>query len=148
MNLLEYASKALLAWWLGFFPFLEIYVAVPVAVASGLDPFSSVFWPVFGNFAAVPLILFAKASLRRVKFFRRWLDREPSPRVDRWLHRYGLWVVLLLTPWIGVWAVAIAAAAAGMKKVPMMVATFVSITVYGMVTGWIAWNTIHFIESR
>jgi hypothetical protein len=35
--MLDYAAKAATAWFVGFFPLFEIYLAVPAAVAMGLD---------------------------------------------------------------------------------------------------------------
>ena len=50
---LDYVARAASAWFLGFFPFVEIYVAVPTAFAFGLDPSSAVVWPVLGNVTPV-----------------------------------------------------------------------------------------------
>jgi len=46
--MVEYIAKAFAAWFIGFFPYFEIYVAVPAAIAMGLDYFSAVTWSVFG----------------------------------------------------------------------------------------------------
>ena len=40
----DYIALAFGAWFAGFFPLAEIYVAVPLALASGLDGVSTVFW--------------------------------------------------------------------------------------------------------
>lgn len=40
--MIEYIGGAAVAWLIGFAPFLEIYLAVPVAIAAGLDYFSAV----------------------------------------------------------------------------------------------------------
>ncbi|MEO1165549.1 MAG: hypothetical protein AAFV98_17320 [Chloroflexota bacterium] len=37
--MVEYIGKAFSAWFLGFFPLAEIYIAVPGAIALGLDCF-------------------------------------------------------------------------------------------------------------
>lgn len=40
--MLEYLARAAAAWFVGFFPLAEIYVAVPAAMAAGLDDVSVV----------------------------------------------------------------------------------------------------------
>jgi len=46
MEPMDYAWRAATAWFLGFAPVAEIYVAVPAALAMGLDPVSVVAWAV------------------------------------------------------------------------------------------------------
>ncbi len=130
---LDYAARAASAWFLGFFPFFEIYVAVPAAVALGLDPVSAVVWPVLGNVTPVFLIVFGYDQLMRVERLRRWLHDRRSARFERWIDRYGAPFVLLATPWIGVWAVAATAQALGMQRGILVGFSVVSITVYAIV---------------
>jgi uncharacterized membrane protein len=132
--MLEYAAKAAAAWFLGFFPFAEIYVAVPAAVVMGLDPLSAVVWPVLGNWLPVPLILFAYEKVLRVPGLRRWLSPERrSARFERLVERHGNWLVLVITPWIGIWVVAATARVAGMKPGPLLAYSFLSVLVYAVV---------------
>ena len=105
----EYATKAATALALGFAPFLEIYVAIPVAMAMGLGHVSVVLWCVLGNFLPVPIIVFAYDWLRRRPRLGPWLERLATGRAQRVLSRHGPIFVLLVTPWIGIWAVAAAA---------------------------------------
>ncbi|ADI15277.1 small multi-drug export protein [Truepera radiovictrix] len=133
MDLAAYLGKAATAWFLGFFPFFEIYVAVPSALALGLDPASAVLWPVLGNFAPVPLILFGYEQLMRVGAFRRLLGGRTSARFTHLVERYGAPFVLLITPWIGVWLVAATARALGMARRPLLFYALLSITVYAVV---------------
>jgi uncharacterized membrane protein len=131
----DYAARAATAWFLGFFPFFEIYVAIPAAFALGLDPVSAVLWPVLGNVAPIILIAFAHEQLKRIERVRRWLQGRRSERFETWINRYGAPFVLLVTPWIGVWAVAATARALGMNRATLMLYTSVSITVYAIVIG-------------
>lgn len=130
---LEYALRAATAWFLGFFPFFEIYVAVPAAFALGLDPVSAVVWPVLGNVAPVFLIVFGYERLMRIERLRHWLAARRSARFERWIDRYGPPFVLLATPWIGVWAVAATAQALGMRRATLVGFSVVSITAYAIV---------------
>jgi len=133
LALLDYVTRAASAWFLGFFPFFEIYVAVPAAFGLGLDPVSAVVWPVLGNVTPVFLIVFGYEQLMRVERLRGWLQGRRSARLERWIDRYGAAFVLLVTPWIGVWAVAATAQALGMQRLPLVAYSVVSITAYAIV---------------
>ncbi len=130
MSWAEYMAKAAAAWFMGFFPFFEIYVAVPGAIALGLDYKSAVFWSVLGNFTPVPIIVFAYERLLRLPGLKRWL--RTSGRLERLLDRYGMWFVLVITPWIGVWVVAATARVLGMKRDPLLLYSFASIALYAV----------------
>lgn len=56
--MLNYLWLAASAWFMGFFPMLEIYVAIPASMVMGLDAVSSIIWAGFGNFLPVPMIAF------------------------------------------------------------------------------------------
>lgn len=130
---LEYAAKAAAAWFLGFFPFAEIYVAVPAARLMGLDPVSSVVWPVLGNWLPVPLILYAYEQLLRVPVLGRWLGPERrSQRFERLVERHGAWLVVVITPWIGIWLVAATARVAGMSPRPLLLYSALSVVLYAV----------------
>jgi len=121
------------AWFIGFFPFFEIYVAVPAAIALGLDYVSAVAWSVFGNFSVVPLVIFFYDGLKRFTPLRRWLEPRPAERWQRAMDRYGAWFALLMTPVLGVWAMRAMAIAAGIRRSIILIASFLSITLYAVV---------------
>ncbi len=128
----DYLARALGAWFVGFFPLAEIYVAVPAALAVGLDPLSTVFWTVFGNFTPLLLIQFGYHNLLRLPRLRRWLESLVSERAKRSIDRYGVWFVLLLTPWTGVWVMGVTAKALRMNGAVLLGAGLVSITLYAV----------------
>lgn len=128
-----YITLAATAWFIGFFPFLEIYVAIPVAMAAGLDPVSTVVWCVLGNFMPVPLIIFFHTQLLRIRRVGPWLQRLAEGRARRVLNRYGGYILLIGTPWIGIWAVAAAAQAMGMHRGKLLLYSFISVAAYGIV---------------
>ncbi len=130
--MLDYLAKAASAWFLGFFPFFEIYVAVPAALALGLDYASAVIWPVLGNFTPVLLIVFGYRQLMRIERVKRWLGGRTSPRFEELVNRYGAPFILLITPWIGVWLVAATARALGMARRPLLIYSFISIALYAV----------------
>lgn len=129
----DYAARAASAWFLGFFPFFEIYVAVPAAFGLGLDPLSAVVWPVLGNVTPVFLIVYGYEQLMRIERLGRWLRERRSVRLERWVDRYGIAFVLLVTPWVGVWAVAATARALGMERATLVGFSVLSITIYAIV---------------
>lgn len=48
--MLNYIWLAASAWFMGFFPMLEIYIAIPATMLMGLDTISAIFWAGLGNF--------------------------------------------------------------------------------------------------
>ncbi|NJL93240.1 MAG: small multi-drug export protein [Anaerolineae bacterium] len=136
--MLEYLSRALSVWFLGFFPLAEIYVAVTAAVGLGLDDFSILFWAVLGNFTPVLLIVFGYDSLLRVPRLRAWLGKLSGAKTRARINRYGVWFVLLVTPWVGVWAMTVTAKVVGMQTQRLLVASLTSITFYALATLWLA----------
>jgi uncharacterized membrane protein len=128
----EYVAAAAAAWFTGFFPLAEIYVAVPVALAAGLDPVSAAGWSAFGNIVPLYLIHWGYDAMRRNARLDRLLQRM-SGAVERARHRidrHGPWVVFLVTPWTGVWVIAIAAKAVGMDSRRFLAAATLSVVVY------------------
>jgi uncharacterized membrane protein len=129
----DYWLAAISAWLVGFFPFAEIYVAVPVAMAAGLDKGSAIFWSVFGNFTPIVLIHYAYERLARLEWARPWLKRFTSEKFKNRIDRYGVWFVLLITPWTGVWVMGVTAKALGMDGRPLLVTGFISLLLYAIV---------------
>ena len=130
--MLDYIIKAATAWFLGFFPFFEIYAAVPAAIAMGLDYTSAVFWTVLGNYLPVPLIVFFYGRLLKLRRIGPWLEKLASPRAKGLLDRHGPWFILLATPWLGVWAVAVTAMALGVDQRNLLLFSFISISLYAV----------------
>lgn len=133
MQVLEYVSRAATAWFLGFFPFFEIYVAVPASIALGLDYVSAVVWSVLGNYTPVLLIVFGYEQLLRVERVKRWLEGRRSERFEVLINRYGTPFILLVTPWIGVWVVATTARLLGMNRSALLIYSLLSICAYAVV---------------
>lgn len=132
MDAVDYAVRAAGAWFLGFAPFAEIYVAVPVARASGLDPASVVLWTVAGNYAPVPLIHLLYERLVAIPRVGRWFGRLVSERFAARIERQGTWIVLLVTPWVSVWAVAVTGKVVRLRRRALFGATLLSIALYAV----------------
>ena len=134
MTMPDYFMRAAVAWFAGFFPLAEIYVAVPLGLASGLDPVSAVFWSVLGNYTPVLLIHYGYDQLLRVAWLQAWLARLTSASLQESLNRWGYWFVLVITPWAGVWATAVTAKVFKMRATLLLLATLKSIVIYGVAT--------------
>lgn len=129
---MDYLWKAGGAWFLGFFPMAEIYVAVPSAMAMGLDDLSVLLWTVLGNLTPALLITALYQQMIRIPRIARWFGRLYSEKVQRRINRWGVWFVLVTTPWVGIWAMTIAAKVLGMNTRRFLLTASVSIVLYAM----------------
>lgn len=128
----SYVLNSLTAFAVGFAPFLEIYLAVPAAMALGLDVVSAVLWSALGNFLPVPFVGVLYDRISPTSRFREWLDRRISERFRRLVDRHGSWFVLVITPLIGSWAVAVTGVAVGMNRRQLVLYSAVSILAYAV----------------
>ena len=133
MSVLEYLAGAALAWLVGFIPLFEIYVAIPVGLAAGLDPISATFWSAFGNLVPLWLVDLGYERLRLIERVDRYLSLLRRERVERILDRWGFVAVVVATPLLGVWTMALAAKALGMSSRPFLVASTISVSAYAVV---------------
>lgn len=129
----EYIYKAFSVWFIGFFPFMEIYVAAPAGVIMGLDPLSVIIFSVAGNFLPVLVVEYFYGLLMKFGRFKFWLEARISEKVARNINRYGFWYIVTITPWIGVWAMAIAAKILRVRSSLFIWASFISVAVYAVI---------------
>lgn len=131
-----YWAAAAATWWIGFFPLTELYIAVPAAIAMGLDYPSAVFWTVFGN--ATPLVAVRLLFDRLMQHQRLgpFLDRNVARRVsDRWrdrLERNPVWL-FLLTPLAGVWATAVVSESMRLKPMAWLSWSALSVVIFSTI---------------
>ena len=133
MSALDYVAAAALAWLVGFLPLFEIYIAIPVGLAAGLDPVSATAWSAFGNIVPLWLVDLGYERLRRIERIDRYLAKLRRERVERILDRWGFIAVFLATPLLGVWTMALAAKGLGMSTRPFLVASSTSVVIYAVV---------------
>ncbi len=132
MLVLEYLWKAAVTWIIGFAPQFEVYLAVPAALALGLDYPSAVFWAIFGNFTAVPVTLLFFEQIRNISWLSRFIERRYSEKQQQRLNRWGAWFIVAGTPLVGIWVVAVMARIAGVHNTPLLVSSFFSVVLYGV----------------
>ena len=133
MSAVEYIAAAALAWLVGFLPLFEIYIAIPVGLAAGLDPVSATVWSAFGNIVPLWLVDLGYERLRRVESIDHYLAKLRRERVERILDRWGFIAVFVATPLLGVWTMALAAKGLGMASRPFLVAASISVGVYAAI---------------
>jgi uncharacterized membrane protein len=151
MLIIQYLTKALTTWSVGFFPYFEVYAAVAAGMALKLDPVSSVVWGVLGNFTPIPLLLWSYRRLMQIPQLRDWLskiERRGGQKVKRAFDRYGAWFLILMTPILGSWTIAVVAPIIGIQPKRILLFSFMGITLYGVVTAvsiasGISWFTQH-----
>jgi len=133
LSVVEYLAAAALTWLVGFVPGAEIYIAIPVGLAAGLDPISALVWAALGNIVPLFLIDLGYERLRRIERVDYWLAKLRRERVERLLDRYGVWLVFVATPILGVWTMALAAKGLGMASRPFIMASVVSVLIYAVI---------------
>ncbi|WP_040984181.1 small multi-drug export protein [Oceanobacillus jeddahense] len=144
--MLNYLGLAATAWFIGFFPMFEIYIAIPATMVMGLDAVSSIIWSSFGNFFPVPLIAFFYQLLAKSKRIKKWLDKLANSKYKYRIEKQGPLVVVLLTPMIGSWAVAVIANGIGMSKIRLFVSAGASILIYGIVIAVLTHYGVAFVS--
>ena len=130
--MLDYLYKAFAVWFTGFFPLFEIYVAVPLGLAIGLDPVSVIFFAVAGNTTPIILIEYGYTWLTKFERINSWLNKLTSEKVSRNVNKYGFWYILVITPWVGVWAMGVASKIFQMKSRVFIWGSFISIVTYAV----------------
>ena len=130
---MDYIWKAASAWFVGFFPLAEIYVAVPSAVALGLDDVSVIFWTVLGNFTPALFISMLYEQMIRIPRLAKWLGSLVSERAQAQINRWGIGFILLVTPWVGIWAMAVTAKILRMHTPRLLLSSLISISVYAVI---------------
>ena len=133
--MLDYLLYSITAFLMGFVPYFEIYVAVPAAMAMGLDIVSAVVWAGFGNFMAVPLIVFFYNFLSGFPKVRNWLNKLSDNKHEKKIEKYGNLFVLVMTPLVGIWVTAVIAKSVGYSKSNLIVFSLCSIYFYGTLVG-------------
>ncbi|GEN46170.1 small multi-drug export protein [Alkalibacillus haloalkaliphilus] len=133
--MLEYIWLSLTAWFMGFFPLFEIYLAIPGAMAMGLDVVSAIIWSSFGNFIAIPFIVVFYDQLSKIKRLNKYFIKLSQSKFSDRVSRNGFTFILIATPIVGAWAVAVIGKFVGMEKGKLLISSAISIGIYGVILG-------------
>ncbi|GLO64571.1 small multi-drug export protein [Oceanobacillus kimchii] len=133
--MMEYIVLAATAWFMGFFPLFEIYLAIPVSMGLGLDMVSSIVWAWFGNFFAIPFIAYSYDWLTKFERIQRYFHKLTHSKTSQRLNKGGFMIVLIGTPLFGSWAIGVVGKVIGMDKKRLFLSSAISIGIYGILIG-------------
>ena len=129
-------------------PIGEELVSIPLGVGLGLDPiFVALVSVVFNMLPALVISgLFRRAEqgtgvlkvmLRMrpepVRSTVRWMLRRRSQRLLRALDRWGVWGVLIVTPWAGVYVTTVTLEVAGMRRGRLLASIAASLIIHAAI---------------
>ncbi len=111
-------------------PVGEELIAIPVGVAMGLPVFLVAGVAAAANFLPVPALFFVFNRGNKYPKLREWLLRRRKERVQKWMDKYGILGLFILTPWIGVYAATVTCELLGMKRMRICGAIAASLVFY------------------
>ena len=106
--MISYLFGICTAIFLGFFPYFEIYLAIPTAMAAGVNWFDAFLWVSIGNWLVIPLIDTCYDWFLNFKFMRKLEKGVSSSKWKKWIEKRGALIIFLLTPIVGSWTIAVA----------------------------------------
>ena len=131
-------------------PIGEELVSIPLGVGLGLNPVLVAVVSVAFNLlpAVVISAMFRRAErgtgvlrvmlrmrLKPVRSAVRWMLRRRSQRLLQALDRWGVWGVLVVTPWAGVYVTTLTLEVAGMRRSRLLASIAASLVIHaGLVT--------------
>lgn len=133
--MIEYISLSLTAWFMGFFPLFEIYLAIPSTMALGLDMVSSVVWSGLGTFIAIPFIVYFFEFLARFQPINNFFQKLAQSKYSEQIRGKSFFFILVATPIIGTWTIGVVGKIVDVEKRSLFVASAISITIYGILIG-------------
>ncbi|MCX9012759.1 MAG: small multi-drug export protein [Candidatus Methanoperedens sp.] len=114
-------------------PVGEEIIAIPAGVAMGLPVFIVAAVAAAANFLPVPVISFVFYQGNKYPRIRGWLLRRRNEKVKRWMDKYGIAGIFLLTPWVGVYAATITCELLCMQRARIYIAVAASLVFYAVV---------------
>ncbi len=116
-------------------PVGEELIAIPAGVALGLPVFLAAAVAAVTNFLPVPALFFIFDQGNKYPKLRDWLMRRRNERVQRWMDKYGIFGLFILTPWTGVYAATVTCELLGMKRARICAAIAASLAFYALIVG-------------
>lgn len=114
-------------------PWGEELLAIPGGIILGLNPGAVLILCVVANFIPVPALLFLMKKAQEVPVLQEWILKKKSDRLKSLLDKHGVWGLILLTPWMGVYAVTITCEILGMDRFRSVFAQGISLVIYGFI---------------
>ena len=133
--MLNYILLAATAWFMGFFPLFEIYLAVPASMGLGLDIVSAMFWSWLGNFIVIPFTSYFYDWLTKFNKVNKFFSKLANSKSSKKLNSGGFIIILIATPMFGSWAIGVTGRIIGMDRKRLFLASGISIAIYGTIIG-------------
>lgn len=126
-------TKVIIVVLISLSPVGEELIAIPAGAALGLPVFLAAAVAAFANFLPVPSLFFVFDRGNKYPKIRDWLIRRRNERVQRWMDKYGIFGLFVLTPWTGVYAATVTCELLGMKRTRMSGAIAASLAFYAVI---------------
>lgn len=97
-------------------PVGEELIAIPAGVAMGLPVFIAAAVAMVANFLPVPVLFFIFDQGNKYPKVQSWLLKRRNEKVKRWMDKYGILGLFILTPWTGVYAATITCELLSMQR--------------------------------
>lgn len=114
-------------------PIGEELIAIPAGVAMGLPVFTVAIVAMVANFLPVPILFFFFDRENKYPRINGWLLKRRNEKVKRWMDKYGVLGLFILTPWIGVYAATITCELLGMRRSRICGSVAASLILYAVV---------------
>ena len=126
-------TKLIIVALISFSPVGEELIAIPAGAALGLPVILSAAVAAAANFLPVPALFFVFDRGNKYPKLRDWLLRRRNERVQKWMDKYGIFGLFVLTPWIGVYAATVTCELLGMKRERTCGAIAASLVFYALI---------------
>lgn len=146
MEIIKYIGAAFSTWFVGFFPYFEIYIAVPAGFAAGLNWFDAFFWASLGNWMVIPFVDICYEWLMRFKFMKKITEKSLNGKWQDRIEKHGAWFILLLTPLAGVWTIGVIAKALKFNRAKLLIYSATSVGVTGLIIAILIINGITLVS--
>lgn len=146
MEIIKYIGAAFSTWFVGFFPYFEIYIAVPAGFAAGLNWFDAFFWASLGNWMVIPFVDICYEWLMRFKFMNKIAEKSLNGKWQDRIEKHGSWFILLLTPLAGVWTIVVIAKALKFNRAKLLIYSATSVWVTGLIIAILIINGITLVS--
>ena len=113
-------------------PVGEEFIAIPLGIALGLPTPAVAVTALAFNFLPALLIALVFRTAERGAGPLRWLTRLRSQRCARILDRFGMPGVMVVTPWLGVYAVTVTLELLGMSRRRILGSISASLVAYAV----------------
>ncbi len=111
-------------------PVGELLVSIPLGLSLKLSPPWVALIAVVCNFLPALVIGLVFSRAERSQGPLRWLTHFRRERVARVVGRFGLPGIVVVTPWLGVWAVTATLEAVGVSRVRILGAVLISLLLH------------------